>query len=87
MTMEKQCESCGKVLPASFTAGDTCPGCGVYFSHDDTNGKTANPGFFGGGGGGGGGRGPRRGVIGGIIALVVLGVKGIAYMVWRSQQS
>jgi len=84
---EKQCGSCGKVLPASFTAGDRCPGCGVYFSHDDTNGKTANPGFFGGGGGAGGGAGPSRGVIRGIIVLVVLGIKAMAYMAWRSQQS
>ena len=80
----KQCEKCGKVLPASFTAGDRCPGCGVYFSHDNTNGKTANPGIFGGGGGGGG---PSRGMIKGIIVLVVLGIKGIAFMIWRSQQS
>jgi hypothetical protein len=83
-SMEKQCGSCGKVLPASFTAGDSCPGCGVYFSHDDTNGKRANPGFFGGGGGGGG---MSRGAIKGIIVLVVLGIKGFAYMVWRSQRS
>jgi hypothetical protein len=79
----KQCEKCGKVLPATFTAGDRCPGCGVYFSHDNTNGKTANPGIFGGGGGGG----PSRGMIKGIIVLVVLGIKGIAFMIWRSQQS
>lgn len=83
-TMEKQCENCGKVLPASFTAGDTCPGCGVYFSHDDTNGKTSHQGIFG--GGGRGGSGPSRGAIKGIIVLVVLGIKGIAFMVWRSQQ-
>lgn len=92
---EKECGSCGKVLPASFTAGDSCPSCGVYFSHDDTNGKTANPGFFGGGGGGGGGArgggggggGMSRGAFRGIALLVVLAIKAVAFMAWRSQQS
>jgi hypothetical protein len=73
---------CGKVLPASFTAGDRCPGCGVHFDVDTTNGKTVHQGIFGGGGGG-----PSRGVIRGIVVLVVLGIKAIAYMAWRSQQS
>jgi len=75
--MQKQCESCGAVLPANVTAGDTCPSCGVYFSHDSTNGKTA----FGGGGG------PISLSVKGIIVLVVLAIKAIAYMAWRSQQS
>jgi hypothetical protein len=83
---EKVCGNCHKVLPASFTAGDTCPGCGVHFDVDTTNGKTSHQGIFGGGGGGGGG-GPSRGVIRGIIVLVVLGIKAMAYMAWRSQQS
>jgi len=86
----KQCGSCRKVLPASFTAGDTCPGCGIVFSHDETNGKTANVGWgsgWGGGGGGAGGGGLSRGAIRGIIVLVVLGIKAIAFMAWRSQQS
>jgi hypothetical protein len=86
---EKECGNCGKVLPASFTAGDSCPGCGVYFSHDDTNGKTAHQGFFGGGGrsGGGGGGGSSRGAIRIIAVVVVLVIKGIAFVVWRTQQS
>ena len=93
MTLEKECGSCGKVLPASFTAGDSCPSCGVYFSHDDTNGKTANPGFFGGGGGGSsrgsssGGGGMSRGAFRGIALLVVLAIKAVAFIAWRSQQS
>ena len=85
-TGAKQCEKCNKVLPASFTAGDTCPGCGIVFSVDRTNGKTANVGFGGFGGGDGGG-GPSRGAIKGIIVLAVIAVKAIAFIAWRSQQS
>jgi hypothetical protein len=76
----KQCENCNKVLPASFTAGDTCPGCGIVFSVDRTTGKTANVGF-------GGGGAPSRGAIKGIIVLAVIAVKAIAFIAWRSQQS
>jgi hypothetical protein len=83
-TQEKQCGSCGKTVPEHITAGGTCPHCGVYFSFDDTNGKRAHGGFFSGGGGGGG---SSRGVIKLIAVVVVLGIKGIAFVVWRSQRS
>jgi hypothetical protein len=73
----KQCEKCRKVLPASFTAGDRCPGCGVYFSVDHTNGRTAS-------GVGAGGMSSLS--IKGIIVLAVLAIKGFAFMVWRAQR-
>jgi len=74
---QKQCENCGKVLSANFTAGDKCPGCGIYFSVDRTNGKTSNVGW-----GGGGMSVPVKAV----IVLVVLAVMGLGYAVQRSQQ-
>ena len=72
----KQCENCGKVLPASTTAGDSCPGCGVYFSVDRTTGKRAS-----------GGGGMSRFAFRGIAVLVVLAIKAVAFIAWRSQQS
>jgi predicted RNA-binding Zn-ribbon protein involved in translation (DUF1610 family) len=38
------CSSCNKEVPDSVTAGDKCPHCGVFFSKDETNGKTASGG-------------------------------------------
>jgi hypothetical protein len=74
MVYTKVCQSCGKELPAHFTAGDTCPGCGVYFSHDDTNGKTAY-------GGGNWSFRPGRGAFKLVIWLVIIVVGGIASLI------
>jgi len=38
------CSNCNKEVPDSVTAGDKCPHCGVFFSKDETNGKTASGG-------------------------------------------
>jgi len=65
----KVCESCGKELPSNFTAGDSCPGCGVYFTHDDTNGKTA----YGGGNWRFSGRGIGK-LIGLVVFVIIAGV-------------
>lgn len=35
----KQCGKCGRALPDKITAGDKCPGCGITFDYDETNGK------------------------------------------------
>lgn len=77
-TMQKQCESCGKVLSANFTAGDRCPGCGVYFSVDRTTGKTASGGGFGGGN--------NVVLFRTIGVLAVVAIKIVAFCAWRSQQ-
>jgi hypothetical protein len=35
--MVKKCGNCGRVVPDSTSIGDSCPGCGVHFSYDETN--------------------------------------------------
>ncbi len=37
--LTKQCGKCGRALPGNVTAGDKCPGCGITFDYDETNGK------------------------------------------------
>ena len=75
--MQKQCESCGKVLSANFTAGDRCPGCGVYFSVDRTTGKTSAGGF---------GTGDNVVLFRTFGVLAVVAIKIVAFCAWRSQR-
>jgi hypothetical protein len=38
----KECGSCKNVIPGHLTAGDTCPHCGVTFTHDQVTGSVSH---------------------------------------------
>jgi hypothetical protein len=55
--LTKKCGKCGRALPDTLTAGDRCPGCGITFEYDETNGKRSKASTFG--------------IIGGIVVVVI----------------
>ncbi|MFM8223263.1 MAG: hypothetical protein ACKOJF_30515 [Planctomycetaceae bacterium] len=69
------CSNCNKEVPDSVTAGDKCPHCGVFFSKDETNGKTAS--------GGGGWHLTARGW-GKLVGLAIAGLCAIGAAIKKS---
>jgi len=66
------CTNCKKEVSDNSKAGDSCPHCGIYWSHDDKGNKAA---------GGGSGFSPR---LGGLIAGVVVMVISLIVRALRS---
>lgn len=63
------CENCNKKVPTSSKAGQRCPHCGVYWTHDDKGNEA--PGGTGGG---------FAGIIGLVVAVVLIGVRLLVRM-------